>query len=189
MNFFLLKAKYAKYSFLKAPIFTPQKLNNPVQLDCATWNVTNACPGNYPTSREPSAEPPPEPPTCPEFFRWIHEDLRYWKRSGITKAMVEKARATAHFRLIILDGKVYVQKFRPSIQTRAMFTMWGIAQLVRSYPGKLPDLELMFDCDDRPVVVAAQYRQPNSAPPPLFRYCSDWNSLDIVFPDWSFWGW
>nr|XP_043623954.1 uncharacterized protein LOC122595614 isoform X2 [Erigeron canadensis] len=29
---------------------------------------------------------------------------------------------------------------------------------------------------------------PNG-PPPLFRYCSDRESLDIVAPDWSFWGW
>lgn len=25
--------------------------------------------------------------------------------------------------------------------------------------------------------------------PPLFRYCGDDRTLDIVFPDWSFWGW
>ncbi|GFP93008.1 hypothetical protein PHJA_001445100 [Phtheirospermum japonicum] len=103
--------------------------------------------------------------------------------------MVEKARSTAHFRLTILDGKVYVERLRPSIQTRALFTMWGIVQMMRWYPGKLPDLELMFDCDDRPVVQSKNFRHPDSEPPPLFRYCSDWQSLDIVFPDWSFWGW
>ncbi|KAK9202362.1 hypothetical protein WN944_017572 [Citrus x changshan-huyou] len=61
--------------------------------------------------------------------------------------------------------------------------------LLRLYPGRLPDLELMFDCNDRPVVRARDFRGPNSGPPPLFRYCSDGSSLDIVFPDWSFWGW
>ncbi|KAM0898250.1 hypothetical protein ACQ4PT_022023 [Festuca glaucescens] len=25
--------------------------------------------------------------------------------------------------------------------------------------------------------------------PPLFRYCGDDRTLNIVFPDWSFWGW
>ncbi|XP_051147316.1 uncharacterized protein LOC127262600 [Andrographis paniculata] len=155
-------------------------------LDCAAWNHTLAtCPKNYPVSHNPSS---PET-VCPEYFRWIHEDLRHWKQTGITKDMVEKARATAHFRLTILDGKVYVEKFRESIQTRALFTMWGIAQLARFYPGKLPDLELMFDCDDRPVVEAKRFRHPGAEPPPLFRYCSDRHSLDIVFPDWSFWGW
>ncbi|KAL9252285.1 hypothetical protein AKJ16_DCAP02589 [Drosera capensis] len=103
--------------------------------------------------------------------------------------MVEKARRTAHFRVVILDGKVYVEKYRKAIQTRDLFTLWGIVQLVRLYPGRLPDLEMMFDCDDRPVVGSKDFRHPNAGPPPLFRYCSDWQSLDIVFPDWSFWGW
>ncbi|KAL7158694.1 hypothetical protein ABFS83_02G160900 [Erythranthe nasuta] len=169
--------------FTKKPVIAPE-----YPLDCNAWNLTNTCPKNYPNSTKPSANTSPES-TCPEYFRWIHEDLRHWKKTGVTKEMVEKARATAHFRLTIVDGKMYVEKFKESIQTRALFTMWGIAQLMRWYPGKLPDLELMFDADDRPVVPANDFRQPGSEPPPLFRYCSDWNSLDIVFPDWSFWGW
>ena len=100
-----------------------------------------------------------------------------------------QAQRTAHFRLVIIDGKAYVEKFRKSIQTRDMFTLWGILQLLRWYPGKLPDLELMFDCDDRPVVPTRNFQGPNAGPPPLFRYCGDDWSLDIVFPDWSFWGW
>ena len=31
-------------------------------------------------------------------------------------------------------------------------------------------------------------RRPSQAPP-VFRYCKDASTLDIVFPDWSFWGW
>ncbi|XP_051130884.1 uncharacterized protein LOC127251284 [Andrographis paniculata] len=103
--------------------------------------------------------------------------------------MVEAARLTAHFRLTVLDGRMYVETFRESIQTRALFTAWGIVQLMRRYPGKLPDLELMFDCDDRPVLPEIEYGKDGSEQPPLFRYGSDWESLDIVFPDWSFWGW
>ncbi|KAL8500049.1 hypothetical protein ACS0TY_019883 [Phlomoides rotata] len=181
-------AKYAGYSSQKAPRIFNRKPTNTVEvpLDCAAWNRSNTCPRNYPKTYKSSS---PGSTTCPEYFRWIHEDLRHWKQTGITREMVEKARRTAHFRLTILDGKVYVEAFRKSIQTRALFTTWGIAQLARWYPGKLPDLELMFDADDRPVVPANHFRQPDSAPPPLFRYCSDWRSLDIVFPDWSFWGW
>ncbi|TYK09506.1 protein O-glucosyltransferase 1-like [Cucumis melo var. makuwa] len=103
--------------------------------------------------------------------------------------MVERARRTAHFRLVILEGRVYVEKYRGSIQTRDVFTMWGILQLARWYPKKLPDVELMFDCDDRPVVRSNDFWNAMSGPPPLLRYCSDESSLDIVFPDWSFWGW
>nr|VDD16469.1 unnamed protein product [Brassica oleracea] len=131
------------------------------------------------------------PSTCPSYFRWIHEDLRPWRETGITRGMLEKARSNkAHFRVIILDGKVYVKKYRKSIDTRDVFTLWGILQLLRWYPGRLPDLELMFDANDRPTVRSNDYRgQQHPAPPPIFRYCSDDASLDIVFPDWSFWGW
>ncbi|KAL8098530.1 hypothetical protein AgCh_031346 [Apium graveolens] len=34
------------------------------------------------------------------------------------------------------------------------------------------------------------YRGPiATAPPPLVRYCADDSTLEIVFPDWSFWRW
>ncbi|VFQ75679.1 unnamed protein product [Cuscuta campestris] len=160
-------------------------------LDCDAWNKTNTCPRNYPTSSPPENLSPAGgvPGMCPEYFRWIHEDLKPWKETGITRPMVEKARRSAHFRLVVSGGRMYVEEYRKSIQSRALFSMWGMVQLLRWYPGKLPDLELMFDCDDRPVVRAKDYRNPSSGPPPVFRYCSDERSLDIVFPDWSFWGW
>nr|GME17153.1 O-glucosyltransferase rumi-like [Ipomoea batatas] len=165
----------------------------PISLDCVAWKNTSTCAaGKYPTRSSYlnfSEMAAPAPAKCPEYFRWIHEDLKRWKGTGITREMVEKVRRNAHFRLVISGGKMYVEKYRESIQTRALFTMWGIMQLLRWYPGQLPDLELMFDCDDRPVVRAKDYQRPDSGPPPLFRYCSDGDSLDIVFPDWSFWGW
>ncbi|KAK7274508.1 hypothetical protein RIF29_15600 [Crotalaria pallida] len=152
---------------------------------------TQTCPRDYPTSHNTTNNPSRQQNlTCPSYFRYIHEDLRPWKEKGITRKMVEGARKTAHFRLVILDGRVYVEKYRQSIQTRDMFTLWGFLQLVRLYPGRLPDLELMFDCDDKPVFKVAKFKGFGAAPPPpLFRYCSDKWSLDMVFPDWSFWGW
>ncbi|KAL6174671.1 hypothetical protein ACLB2K_051317 [Fragaria x ananassa] len=125
--------------------------------------------------------------TCPDYFRFIHEDLKPWITTGITSAMVEKAKKTAHFRLVIVDGKAYVEKYKKSIQTRDVFTLWGILQHLRRYPRKMPDLELMFDCDDRPVI--RDYWWKPTQVPPLFRYCGDRWTKDIVFPDWSFWGW
>ncbi|XP_042506162.1 O-glucosyltransferase rumi homolog isoform X2 [Macadamia integrifolia] len=127
---------------------------------------------------------------CPDYFRWIHEDLRPWKKTGITKEMVERAKKTANFRLVIVNGRAYLETFEKAFQTRDVFTLWGILQMLNKYPGRLPDLELMFDCVDWPVVQARDYGDHNStAPPPLFRYCGDEWTLDIVFPDWSFWGW
>jgi hypothetical protein len=76
-----------------------------------------------------------------------------------------------------------------SFQTRDKFSLWGILQLLRLYPGRLPDLDLMFDCNDGPALQSKDFQGPNASPPPLFGYCSDDGSLAIVFPDWSFWGW
>ncbi|KAH7841683.1 hypothetical protein Vadar_033038 [Vaccinium darrowii] len=168
----------------------PKRIEIP--LNCSTTNPTQTCPSNYPTKMIETEinDDPSSNSMCPDYFRWIHEDLRPFKATGITRDMVERAKTTAHFRVVIVKGKVYVEKYKKSIQTRDVFTLWGILQLLRRYPGRLPDLELMFDCNDRPVIRSSDHRGPNAtAPPPLFRYCGDQKTLDIVFPDWSFWGW
>ncbi|KAL7147466.1 hypothetical protein ABFS83_06G109500 [Erythranthe nasuta] len=173
-----------------------------IPLNCSLGNPTRTCPANYYPSRIPVEngnllEPHPqdilEAPqsSCPDYFRWIHEDLYPWRETGITREMMTNASRTANFRLIILNGKAYVETYRKSFQSRDTFTLWGILQLLRRYPGKIPDLDLMFDCVDWPVIkkeiffTGAKYR----APPPVFRYCGDDSTFDIVFPDWSFWGW
>ncbi|XP_043715527.1 O-glucosyltransferase rumi homolog [Telopea speciosissima] len=161
-----------------------------IPLNCSAGNLTRTCPASFPTSFDDNKNATSSSSECPEYFRWIHEDLKPWKDKGITREMVEKARKTAKFRLVIVNGKVYVKKYSDAIQTRDEITLWGILQLLRRYPGRLPDLDLMFDCDDRPLVQERYYRGPNAtSPPPLFRYCGDHWTLDIVFPDWSFWGW
>ncbi|KAJ9171358.1 hypothetical protein P3X46_014741 [Hevea brasiliensis] len=178
---------YAMFGSLFSQKSFPEKQEFP--LKCTTGNLTRqTCTKDYPRKHNPAANT--SNASCPSYFRWIHEDLRPWRDTGITREMIERARRTAHFRLVIVDGKAYVDKYKQSIQTRDAFTLWGILQLMRWYPGRLPDLELMFDCDDRPVVRSKDFQGPNSTgPPPLFRYCADGQSLDIVFPDWSFWGW
>ncbi|XP_039046526.1 O-glucosyltransferase rumi homolog isoform X2 [Hibiscus syriacus] len=159
-----------------------------IALNCSEYELTGTCPKHYPTTVE--YEAPNADATCPEYFRWIHEDLRPWAYTGITLDMVERARPTANFRLVIVNGTAYMEKYQDAFQTRDVFTLWGILQLLRKYPGKIPDLDLMFDCVDWPVIRAVDYGGPNATtPPPLFRYCKDDETLDIVFPDWSFWGW
>ncbi|MED6196569.1 hypothetical protein PIB30_048658 [Stylosanthes scabra] len=127
--------------------------------------------------------------SCPEYFRWIHEDLKPWEKTGITRDMVDRGQNLSHFRLVIVNGKAYVEKYKKSFQTRDVFTIWGILQLLRLYPGEVPDLELMFQCGDKTVVDKGLYRAGGSLPPPIFHYCGDNHSYDIVFPDWTFWGW
>ncbi|CAK7348067.1 unnamed protein product [Dovyalis caffra] len=112
--------------------------------------MEQTCATNYPVTFKPSNL---SSTACPEYFRWIHEDLRLWKSTGISRAMVERAKDYAHFRLVIVDGKVYAEKYKKAFHTRDVFTIWGILQLLRLYPGKVPDLELMFSCDDRPVIL------------------------------------
>ncbi|CAH8365139.1 unnamed protein product [Eruca vesicaria subsp. sativa] len=159
-------------------------------LHCSSANDTNVtCPrNNYPATTIFREDAPSA--TCPDYFRWIHEDLRPWAKTGITREALERAKKTANFRLVIVGGRVYVEKFQDAFQTRDVFTIWGFLQLLRKYPGKIPDLELMFDCVDWPVVKALDFSGVNApSPPPLFRYCGNEETLDIVFPDWSFWGW
>ncbi|CAL5044525.1 unnamed protein product [Urochloa decumbens] len=147
------------------------------------------CPG---TAAPPPSTALPVPnspaPSCPDYFRYIHDDLRPWRGAGITREVVERARPHAFFRLVVVNGRAFVETYRRAYQIRDVFTQWGILQLIRRYPGRLPDLDLMFACDDPGQVRAADFPKPSEAPP-VFRYCKDGSTLDIVFPDWSFWGW
>ncbi|KAF5175252.1 O-glucosyltransferase rumi-like protein [Thalictrum thalictroides] len=175
------------HKHLKPP---PKKSKIHYSLNCTLTNEIQTCPSNSPLN-DPEYQTSSSS-NCPDYFRWIHEDLQPWKENGITREMVERARRTANFRLVIVSGKVYVEIYEKAFQTRDTFTLWGILQLLKLYPGKLPDLDLMFDCYDRPVILSRSYREkgPNAtAPPPLFRYCGNEQTLDLVFPDWSFWGW
>ncbi|XP_075493547.1 uncharacterized protein LOC142531332 [Primulina tabacum] len=158
-------------------------------LNCSLGNLSRTCPANYYTSTkflpENGKKSSPTPSeTCPDYFRWIYEDLWAWRETGITKEMVMNARPMAHFRLVILEGRVYVEKLREVFQSRDVFTIWGILQLLRRYPGRVPDLELMFDCSDTPSIRKGLNNNPAS-----FRYCGNKDSVEILFPDWSFWGW
>ncbi|CAN1157434.1 Protein O-glucosyltransferase 1 [Linum perenne] len=106
-------------------------------INCSSTNITSPSgPHHHPTQLSPT--------TCPHYFRWIQEDLRPWKSQGISREDVEKAKPLAHFRLVIVNGKAYLERFNNAYQTRDIFTLWGILQLLRMYPGRVPDLELMF---------------------------------------------
>ncbi|KAK4745276.1 hypothetical protein SAY87_011588 [Trapa incisa] len=154
-------------------------------------NATNPqkCPaGYYPsTPIEPDTE---YTTTCPEYFRWIHEDLRPWRATGITREAIESRKSLAHFRLVVYKGKAYLEQFHRAWQTRDVFTLWGILQLLRLYPGRVPDLEMMFCCEDLPALPKSDNQVPEgAAAPTMFHYCGHESAFDIPFPDWSFWGW
>ncbi|CAH2063256.1 unnamed protein product [Thlaspi arvense] len=158
-----------------------------IPLNCN--NTAQTCPLNYPSRFEPEIS---SSETCPDYFRWIQQDLKIWQETGITRETLERAKPHAHFRLVIKSGRLYVHQYTKCYQTRDVFTIWGMVQLLRMYPGQVPDLELLFLCHDQPGIWKKDFRQEDNAtwlPPPLFHYCSHRDAYDIVFPDWSFWGW
>ncbi|XP_055962376.1 uncharacterized protein LOC126653960 isoform X2 [Mercurialis annua] len=123
---------------------------------------------------------------CPDFFRFIHHDLDPWIHTGITKKHIMEAKKFAAFRVVIYGGRLYLDLYYACVQSRMMFTIWGLLQLLNRYPGMVPDVDIMFDCMDRPVLNRTEH---SSMPLPVFRYCTTQNHFDIPFPDWSFWGW
>lgn len=114
-------------------------------LNCSAGSKTNTSPGTYPTSytAEDEDHNGPAPSICPDYFRWIHEDLRLWVHTGITREMIEQGREPGHFRLVIVKGEAYVERLKKSFQSRDTFTLWGILQLLSRYPGQIPDLDLI----------------------------------------------
>ncbi|KAG8475104.1 hypothetical protein CXB51_032025 [Gossypium anomalum] len=134
-------------------------------LNCSVATLQGKkCPNKYPSVFEPDES---STETCPDYFRWIHQDLQLWKTSGITEDMIERGKASAHFRLVIVGGNVYVEKYTRPYQTRDVFTKWGILQLLRLYPGKVPDLDILFYSGDETKIMRSDYQGPNStlAPP------------------------
>ncbi|KAM7527668.1 hypothetical protein LguiB_031078 [Lonicera macranthoides] len=149
-------------------------------LTCGRSSLDNVQQKNNVTVSSPKAE------KCPEFFHWIHRDLEPWSKSRISFDRMMKAKEFASLRVVIIGGKLYVDYYYACVQSRAMFTVWGLLQLLRRYPGKVPDVDLMFDCMDKPIVNRTEH---GSKPLPVFRYCTTPDFFDIPFPDWSFWGW
>ncbi|CAI9301051.1 unnamed protein product [Lactuca saligna] len=122
---------------------------------------------------------------CPRFFRWIHHDLEPWSETRISHALLMEVKKFASFRVVIINGRLYVDYYYDCVQSRAMFTIWGFLQLLKRFPGRVPDVDMMFDCMDKPLIE----RNSSNTPLPIFRYCTTPNHYDIPFPDWSFWGW
>uniref|UniRef100_A0ACD5ZN66 Uncharacterized protein n=1 Tax=Avena sativa TaxID=4498 RepID=A0ACD5ZN66_AVESA len=133
---------------------------------------------------------------CPSYFASIHRDLAPWHRrpggGGITREVLDSARARASMRVTITGGgtRLHVDLYYACVQSRTLFTVWSLLQLMRRHPGRVPDVDLMFDCMDRPAINRTEHGGEGAPPPPpLFRYCTTRDHLDVPFPDWSFWGW
>ncbi|XP_024540114.1 O-glucosyltransferase rumi homolog [Selaginella moellendorffii] len=130
------------------------------------------------------------PSQCPAYFSWIDRDLAPWKDHGITLHSLQEAKKRADFRVLILNGTLYMERYHKCFQTRDDFTLRGLQLLLDRFPGMVPDVDLMFGCGDFPAIPRAK-GSDDPSPPPLFSYCTTarGENYDIVFPDWSFWGW
>ncbi|KAG2725165.1 hypothetical protein I3760_01G053900 [Carya illinoinensis] len=177
------------YFFRAPPATTPTRpaIKIDFPFNCSNRDPAITCP-TFNQSVSTSQTNKSSAVTCPQYTRWIQEDLRPWNMTGITREMVDRARDFADFRVVIVKGKVYVERYQNAYQTRDVFTIWGIVQLLRLYPGKVPDLDLMFWCGDMPAISKRKHNHVKHLPP-VFHYCGDDKSYDIVFPDWSYWGW
>nr|AFN53673.1 DUF821 [Linum usitatissimum] len=152
-------------------------------LSCPYFNRTITEPPQFVSS---SSSKPAAAQQCPEFFSYIHRDLEPWAKSGITEDQLMEAKNFAAFRIVIYQGKLYFDPYYACFQSRMMTTIWGFLQLLKKYPGMVPDVDLMFDCMDKPIFNRTEHQ---ANPVPLFRYCTTREHFDIPFPDWSFWGW
>ncbi|KAK8605046.1 hypothetical protein V6N13_082505 [Hibiscus sabdariffa] len=128
------------------------------------------------------------PPNCPNFYKFIYRDLEPWFKTRISIDRIIQTKEHAAFRIVIVQGKLFVDLYYACVQSRLMFTLWGILQLLKKYRGMVPDVDIMFDCMDKPTIDKNGVEN-GSLPLPLFRYCTTEAHLDIPFPDWSFWGW
>lgn len=145
------------------------------------------CPySNTTVSKGHGFNSPSSSPKCPRFFMFIHHDLEPWAQSRITVDHIMGAKNYASFRVVIYKGRLYLDPYYACVQSRMMFTVWGFLQLLKRYPGMVPDVDIMFDCMDKPRINKTEH---DSFPLPLFRYCTTKDHFDIPFPDWSFWGW
>ncbi|EFJ34616.1 glycosyltransferase, CAZy family GT90 [Selaginella moellendorffii] len=127
----------------------------------------------------------------PKYFDSIDTDLRPWKDGGITKSSLSAARRKGSMRMVISQGKLYIEVYGKCPQSRSIFTAWGLLLLLERFPGKVPDVDFVLNCKDRPVITRflSFQRFVSGSPPAVFSYCTTNDMLDIPFPDFSFWGW
>ncbi|EFJ09346.1 hypothetical protein SELMODRAFT_44697, partial [Selaginella moellendorffii] len=119
---------------------------------------------------------------CPRYFARIHEHLAPWRSTGITRRSLDRL---GSMRVAILRSDMYVSAYGDCPQSRRAFSLWGLLLMLERFGDRVPDVEFVLNCKDRPIVP----RDGSEVPAPVLSYCSHRLSLDIPFPDYSFWGW
>ncbi|GAQ80428.1 hypothetical protein KFL_000540050 [Klebsormidium nitens] len=132
----------------------------------------------------------PKSDECPAYFCNIFDDLEPWfAKGGITMEDINADPEAVTMKIQILNGTLYWRWTGGCSFTRTSFTLWAIMMLLERYPGQVPDVLFNVCCHDDPAVPAEKWANNASAIPPIFSMCSSEDHLDLVWPDWSFWGW
>ena len=66
------------------------------------------------------------------------------------------------------------------------YAILAIMDVIRHYPGQVPDLDAVLQTSDFPCMLASGSK--DTPAPPLFGYNSHPTYTDIPFPDYSYWG-
>ena len=66
------------------------------------------------------------------------------------------------------------------------YAILAIMDVIRHYPGQIPDLDAVLQTSDFPCMLASGSKETPA--PPLFGYNSHPTYTDIPFPDYSYWG-
>ncbi|GAQ84495.1 hypothetical protein KFL_001910140 [Klebsormidium nitens] len=130
----------------------------------------------------------PHEQECPAWFSGMYEDLAPWKEKGSISAQdIEAALPGAAIHFTIIGGKLYAKEIKPCFPNRARYSTWGLLQLLRYFPGQVPDVDFVFECNDYPQMVRP--KNPADPTPVLLNYDNREGKIDVPFPDWTFWGW
>ncbi|KAJ6840805.1 protein O-glucosyltransferase 1-like isoform X2 [Iris pallida] len=128
-------------------------------------------------------------PYCPDYFRWTtRTSVRGSPRASREKWWREPTAPPTSGWSSSTAEPTWSTTGRRSRRATSSH-IWGILQLLRRYPGRLPDLDLMSTASTGP----SQTPQTKGRTGRLRRRCSRIAGmslrLTLWFPDWSFWGW
>ncbi|GAB4824253.1 hypothetical protein N2152v2_011299 [Parachlorella kessleri] len=148
------------------------------------------------------------------YLPWIHKDLARWRHGGIgiSKAMVDKAHARVRdctawsqqpfwIRFQVVDGKLYVEHWDApqghypaelgrgwvSAKARLPYAILALMDVLREFPGEIPDLDAVLGLQDSPCIVLEGNDSQQPAPPAFGFTGAPW-AADLPFPDFTYYG-
>ncbi|KAL3133656.1 hypothetical protein ABBQ32_008167 [Trebouxia sp. C0010 RCD-2024] len=152
----------------------------------------------------------PDPSAVSFYQQWIQRDLQPWRASGITTELVDSYALSGRWheclgevlRFQIINGSLWIDHLSErhsgwyparlgpgalSGKGKIPYAILGLLDVIRHYPGQIPDIDAILHTSDFSCVKATPAGQ-QPAGPPIFGYNSDPAHEDVPFPDYSYWG-